>query len=336
MKQILLIKAKALKKGFNKNELTSLEQADMKRPSFDTQKNWKAALITLAVHALLLLLFFLVAFKTPPPPPPTPDEGIEVNLGDSEIGYGDDQPMIPGDPAPELTDAEASPLPSVAEEAATETEKETTNREEEDLPEIKKPEVKNTKPKEKAVEQKEVVKKVTEAESKLIPNLKNPTVVANTPTNTENKPVAPKPKAVFTGGNGTGGNQQDSYNNSPGEGKAGGMGDQGKKNGTPDADSYTGNGGKGNQPGGMPRVVTGNRKITKPYSFEGDLDKATIFAIIKVSPAGKGSFVDFGKNSTSRKPEYKKAIIQYLANIEFDITDKEDLVTVQFIFNIKD
>lgn len=307
----------------------------MKSLSFNTQKNWKAALATLTVHALLLLVFFLVAFKTPTPPPPPPQEGIEVNLGDSDTGYGDEQPMQPGEPAPTLTDADAATIPAVAEEAASETDKETTNREDADLPEIKKPEQKKIIEKEKAVDKKEVQKKVTEAEAKLVPDLKNQPVVNDTKNTQEKKTADPKPKAVFVGGNGTGGNQQDSYNNSPGEGKAGGSGDQGKKNGVPDADNYSGNGGKGNQPNGVPRVI-GNRKITKPYTFEGDLDKAIIFAIVKVSPAGKGSFVDFGKNSTSRKPEYKKAIIQYLANIEFDASSKEDLVTVQFIFNIRD
>jgi hypothetical protein len=307
----------------------------MKPLSFNTQKNWKAAIATLVVHALLLLVFFLVAFKTPAPPPPAPQEGIEVNLGDSETGYGDEQPMLPGEPAPALTDADATPIPAVAEEAASETEKEMTTNEDADIPEIKKPEVKQTVKKEKEVVKKEAVKQVTDAATKVIPNLKNPPVATNTPTNTENKTTTPKPKAVFSGGDGTGGNQQDSYNNSPGEGKAGGSGDQGKPNGVPNGDNYTGNGGKGNQSNGIPKVI-GNRKITKPYSFEGDLDKAIIFAIVKVSPSGKGSFVDFGKNSTSRKPEYKKAIMQYLANIEFDAASKEDLITVQFIFNIRD
>lgn len=281
----------------------------------NTQKNGKAALITLGVHALLLLLFFLFSFKTPPAPTPVIEEGIEVNLGNSDIGFGDVQPLQPEEPAPE-EEASVSVPPSQPAEEMEEKEKEVTEKEDADVPEIrkpsKKPEIKN-KP---VIENKSVVK--------------NPKpIVAATPTTT--KPVTPKPKAVFKGGTGTGGNGSDDFNNSRNQGIAGGNGDQGKPGGNPNSDSYSGNGGNGS---GGPRVISGNRKIVKAYSFTGDLDKATIYAIIKVNPDGRGSFVDFAKNSTSRNPAYKNAIINYLPRIQFNSTSETSQVTVRFEFNV--
>lgn len=60
---------------------------------------------TLLFHLLLLVcLFFFFGFTSPIPPPP--EEGIEVNLGYSDDGMGDIQPL---DPNSEMTsNAEAS------------------------------------------------------------------------------------------------------------------------------------------------------------------------------------------------------------------------------------
>jgi len=44
------------------------------------------------------------------------------------------------------------------------------------------------------------------------------------------------------------------------------------------------------------RVSKGDRKIVNNYIFMGDLPKATINAIIKVSPDGRGTFVTFDKD----------------------------------------
>ena len=288
----------------------------MNSKTSNTQKNGKAAFITLSVHAILFLLFFLFSFKKPPAPAPVIEEGIEVNLGNSDIGFGDVQPLQPGEPAPtdEATVTAPPPLPAV--EEAEEKEKEITEREDTDAPEISKPAKKTE------------IKKKTTTENKTVVKNPKPTPATTSPSP---KPEIPKPKAVFKGGTGTGGNGSDDFNNSRNQGIAGGNGDQGKPGGNPNSDSYSGNGGTGS---GGPRVVSGNRKIVKAYSFTGDLDKATIYAIIKVNPNGLGSFVDFAKNSTSRNPAYKNAIINYLPRIQFNSTNETSQVTVRFEFNV--
>jgi hypothetical protein len=283
--------------------------------NFEAQKNIKAVVITAVIHAAILLILFFITIATALPKPPVVEEGIEVNLGNSDIGFGDVQPLIPDAPAPDVEQQTAPPKQQVA-ETVNEPEKEVSEKDDPDAPEVNKPEKKVVTP----------VKK---------PVVNTPPVTTTKPSNqtvVNPTPAPPKPKAVFKGGTGTGGNNSDDYNNSRNQGIAGGRGDQGKPGGNPNSDRYDGNGGTGGG-AGRPRVI-GNRKIIKYYSFQGDLEKATIFAIVKVSPEGRGTFVGFGKNSTSRSQAYANAIINYLRNIEFDKTGEESTVTVQFNFTV--
>ena len=68
---------------------------------FEQQKNIKAGTYTLVITVTLLLLFFLVSWRIPSPEEPLLNEGIEVNLGNSDFGKGDVAPTMPGAPAPE-------------------------------------------------------------------------------------------------------------------------------------------------------------------------------------------------------------------------------------------
>jgi outer membrane biosynthesis protein TonB len=283
----------------------------------NSQKNIKAAAITAGVHAVLLLLLFLIPIAMSGiGKKDLIDEGIEVNLGNSDIGFGDVQPLIPDEPAPDIQPESAPPKEQIS-TPVEETEKEVSERDDADAPEVNKPEKKTT-----------PVKVTPTNNPPVVKTNPSPKTVVN-PT-----PAPPKPKAVYNGGTGTGGNNSDTYNNSRNQGTAGGTGDQGKVNGNPNSDRYDGNGGSGNT-GGRPRVI-GNRKIIKYYSFEGDLEKATINAIVKVSADGKGTFAGFGPGSTTQGSAYKNAIINYLRNIQFDKASNESTVTVQFNFKVND
>jgi hypothetical protein len=48
----------------------------------------KAATVTLIVHAILLLLFVFIQYTLPPTTSPTEELGMEVNLGNSDDGFG--------------------------------------------------------------------------------------------------------------------------------------------------------------------------------------------------------------------------------------------------------
>ena len=81
-------------------------------------------------------------------------------------------------------------------------------------------------------------------------------------------------------------------------------------------------------------VTNGDRKIVRSYSFEGDLDKATIYANVNVSPEGVGKFMNIAKGSSNSSNAYKEAIMRYLQNIRFDKSDHESMVTVRFNFTV--
>jgi len=67
--------------------------------SFESQKNMKATGYTLGVCILLVILFFITSWTLPTIPIPPIEDGIEVNLGNSDRGQGTDQPYLPGKPS---------------------------------------------------------------------------------------------------------------------------------------------------------------------------------------------------------------------------------------------
>lgn len=268
--------------------------------SFESEKNRKAFLYTVFICGGLLLLFILISWKIVPPTVPPVTDLIEVNLGNNDEGFGEEQPEIKGERSPETISTPA-PKPQPAKEEAEEKVTPDENAEADAAP-------------------------VTKAEKKT-PKVKT------TPTPAPVVPPVPKPqkpKLVYNGpGKGNGNSTQDNGYTMQGN-KPGGGGDAGSPNGN--KDSY------GNTPGGKvggPRVISGNRKVVNYYTFSGDLPKALINAIIKVSPAGTGTFVGFAKGSTSNSRSYADAITGYLRNMQFDKAADESIVTVQFNFKVQ-
>lgn len=258
--------------------------------NFEQQKNIKASIYTLIICVVLGLLFIVLQWQQAPPTiiPPEPTY-MEVNLGNSETGAGETPPMSKEAPAQEVGDSK--PVKASASNDAIKLNAANSN----DLND-------------------EAIK------------------TSNAKKSNKNTPVAPapKPKALlgkYAGGNGTGGNNQDSYNNVKDQGITSGKGDQGITNGSIIGKSYTGLGG--------PFVTKGDRRITKVYSFNGDVEPATIYADIEVNTAGVGRFVQIAKGSSSNDPKYKRAIIEYLTKISFNQADHSSFVTVKFKFEVQ-
>jgi hypothetical protein len=157
----------------------------------------------------------------------------------------------------------------------------------------------------------------------------------------EPKPVvetpAPKvPKAVLgktTTGTGRGGGAAEDYDRAGGRGNGSGVGN-GNGTGGGNGNGTGGGNGTGSGTGSGPKVTSGDRKIIRYYSFEGDLDKAVVYANISVSPEGIGKFMSIAKGSSNSNSAYKSAIMQYLQNIKFDKADHESMLTVQFNFRV--
>ncbi len=214
--------------------------------NFERSKNIKALSYTVIILGALFLLFVLMSWTLPLTPPPPVDEGVEVNLGNSDQGFGTVAPQIPGEPAEEQK-TNYNPPPS--QQAQAETNPEVADNNEADAPVI------HTSPK---PEKKKDIKPVNNETKK---------TVAKTVTNPT--PTPPKPKAVYAGGKSASnsGNNADSYNNSRNQGIAGGNGDQGKPNGNPNSDSYTGNGGSGSAGISITRGLQG-RHISSAARFQ--------------------------------------------------------------------
>lgn len=281
--------------------------------SFEAEKNKKAFAYTFIICGVLLVLAFIITWPILQMAPPVAQDLLEINLGNNEEGWGEEQPLIKGEMSPSQ---EATVLPQSTSAAKEEPAKDIQpdDNAEEDAAPITKPE--KPTPKTNTIAKEPTTKPVKAV---------NPAPVVAPPA-----PKPQKPKLTYNGpGNGTGnGATEDNGYRSQGN-KPGGTGDAGDPTGKPD--SY------GNTPGGKtggPRVI-GNRKIIKYYSFTGDMDKATVYATVKVSPSGTGTFMGFGKNSTTRAQSYANAIIQYLKNVQFDKSNDESTVTVQFNFNVQ-
>ena len=285
---------------------------------FESQKNVKASTYTAVICGLLLAIFLLVKWTLPEIPPPPMEEGIEVNLGNSDQGLGTDQPFLPGKPAPNDQQAYTPPKPVVAENNDVK-DVETDDRDN-DAPAIVKPTV--TKPEAKKVPEKEVAK--------------NTPVRTSEPVNTA--PAPPKPKAVFRGvnGSGTGGNEADSYKKGGNEGIAGGTGDQGRPGGNPDSKNYEGAGGRGNSGVSISRGLTG-RRITGTPSFEDDFNENAKVAVdVRVDESGKvisAIYQPRGSNSSSGSliGIAKRKALQ----VKFNATGQESAGTLVFNFKLK-
>jgi len=211
---------------------------------FERQKNIQALLYTAGIAAALLLLVYLVKFYEPVVPPPPQEEYIDINLGSSDVGSGNDQPQLPGEPAPaqQVAYTPVHETPQSSSEAVKDAE-ESNDRE---AAPVYKPAVTRTD-----------AKKIND-ESKVV---KTTQTTANvTPT-----PAPPRPRAVMgqvRGGNGNGGNGAETYRPGTGEGQGGGPGDQGSIGGNPNGRDYT------------PRRLGVRTVSIPPRSFEDDFKES--------------------------------------------------------------
>lgn len=282
---------------------------------FEKEKNRKAATYTLITVAVLLLLMFIISWRLPVPEEPLLNEGIEVNLGNSETGLGDIPPTMPGDPAPEQAEQMASTpksSPPIAEPVTAED-----DNDEPDAPVLPKKVAVNT-PKPKPVT--------------------NQNTPAPKATQQPPSPPQPKPKATmgaYKGGTGPGGNNQDQFNNVKNQGIAGGTGDQGKANGNINSDNYKGDGGTGHSGVAISRGLTG-RHITKFPSFEDDFNESAKIAVdIKVNESGNVISATYRtQGSTSSNAKLKAIAIEKAYKLKFNEGD-EAQGSVIFNFKLK-
>jgi len=208
---------------------------------FSDKDRRRGLISTILVHLLLLVALFFLALRTPLPLPG--EEGVEVNLGQTETGYGDvqsDTPPPQSDPTPppqpKQQTVEPEPVPQEEENLTQDIEEAPVL--EEEIKEEEPPEEIIEEPKEE-IEPDPVKEEIIEEEPE--EETVDSTFVTEEPA--EEVPVEePKPvvntKALYPGSSkSTEGTNQ---------GVTEGPGDQGKPQGAKDSDKYDGKGGQGN------------------------------------------------------------------------------------------
>jgi hypothetical protein len=277
---------------------------------FERQKNLQASGITAAIAVALLFIFIWVKFAIPHEEVPPVDEYVEVNLGSGDQGFGSDQPLLPGDPAPAQQTSYTPPQPVQSKEEAVKDV--SSNDNSHDAPPVIKPAVSKPEATKINSESKAVKSKATNPEP----------VITQAP---------PRPRAVLgrtVGGNGNGGNGADSYKPGGNEGIAGGNGDQGRPGGDPNGRNYS----------GAPRNF-GVKVLSIPnQTFEDDFNQnAKIAMDIVVNGNGKVVSANYQpKGSTGTATEKMKDIARKRAfELKFPTSDEGQKGTVIFNFKVR-
>jgi TonB family protein len=268
---------------------------------FDTEKNKKAFLYTVAICLALLLMSFLIRWKNDLPPAPLPQDLIEINLGNNAEGFGKVQPLIKG----KMSEKALPPENSQQSKTATSVPSETKNVQADEDDD-----------KDAAAVNKSVKKTVKK---------NNPAAIY------QPAPKVQRPVATYNGpGNGKGnGATENGYRyqgNNPN-----GKGDAGDPSGNPD--SY-GNSLNGKIGGGISFPSNLRHRYTQLPSFTDDFNKnAKVYVAITVDASGNVSSASI-VTSTTDNPTIKSIALQKAKQIKFKPGD-EDSGTIVFNFRVQ-
>lgn len=270
--------------------------------------NIKASAWTIGVHALLLLLFFLVRYSTPVIETPV-EMGMEVNLGSSDDGSGNDQPMMTEAPAPDAASVNTTLAPQ-----QTTTNEEILKTDEADAPVI------NTRPEKKTI--------VAATNNKKKETKYNTATPATQPANAQQRP-----RYVFNGSTGRGGNNANTNMPGTSEGNTRGSGDRGVPGGTPGAANYTGVPGWGN---GISHTLSGRSIIAFPPR---DADfKESGKVVIRITVNRDGIIVNKQVKSATNA-EIRAIALRKADKVKFNKSDsapEEQFGDITFVFKTRE
>lgn len=297
-----------------------LYQVDYKQSNqiFEAKKNREAGFYTLLICGSLFVLLFLISWNLPFNPPAPVEEGLEVNLGNSDHGLGNAQPYLPNDPSRREQEKYTPPKTAAATKEALK-DVETDDHNPDPAPAVKQPPI--THPAATKIPEKDLTVKPPH---KSIQPVVNPT------------PLPPKPKAVFNGvkGDGTGGNDADHFKPGGNQGIAGGKGDQGAPGGDPNSTNYKG-GGHGN---GI-AITKGlqGRRISSTPSFTDEFNENAKVAIdIRVDVAGNVISAEYqAHGSTTSDGSLKAIALKKAREVKFNSGSDESFGTIVFNFKLK-
>lgn len=294
--------------------------------SFEREKNLRASAFTIIICGGLAIFLFLFYWTLPQVSPPDLSEGIEVNLGNNNDGFGDVPPEIVGNPSLAAED------PTVLEQdnvPVTETvvDKTPTKDALDEVP-IKKPPI---------AEKKKEVKKTSPVvdDKKIIAKNNTTQKVVTSPA--KEKPT--NPKALFKGGttNEKGGNRADKNNNILYQGDGTGKGDKGNPNGNPYSPNYKGNAPSGNSGISIINGLQG-RKFTSYPSFEDDFnERAKVAVDITVDKNGNVVSASINlKKTTTTNSNIKAIAIRKAKQLKLNTGNSDQQMgTILFDFKLR-
>lgn len=285
--------------------------------SFEAEKNKKALMYTLLICGFFLLIAILYTWPMQATPQYVEEDLIEINLGNEEEGWGEVQPLVKGDPAPDNQSVTTNTSTTRGHEALSQAIQADEGDDAEAAPVVK-------------TERPETPAKVENKESstQTAKNV-NPSPVTNP------NPSPPKPKVpLYKGGTGTGGNKADEDNGYRNQGyKPGGTGDAGSPDGKPDA--------YGNTPGGrsgisVTRGLSGRRPIHFPSMTDNFNENAIVFVDIKVDASGKVTSATIARGTTTSNPTMRNIAIEKAKQLKFPASQSDlESGTIRFNFVLK-
>lgn len=271
---------------------------------------------TVVVHALIIAILLLSSFAASLPS--TGNEGLLINFGNSEDGFGENEPKVNYDNAVIIT------LPSRTKKERVE-EKNILTQDHEDAPAIiTKKTVTKKETKKPIIKEKEVVKETKEAQKE-----------ETKPTETE-KPREVNKKALFPGKKAEGG--------TTGEGVTGKEGNQGALEGSPDSKNRTGGASGGNGIGegdgkGISFDLGGRKSLSLPKPDYLKQKQGRVVVQVTVDKQGNVTKAEPGvKGSTTLDDDLLKAAKKAALDAKFDVSPNAPAYqtgTITYIFKLQ-
>ncbi|GAA4454627.1 hypothetical protein [Rurimicrobium arvi] len=265
----------------------------------NTQIDKKAATVTIAAHIALLLLCMLIGYTLPASNQTTEELGMEVNLGNSDDGSGDNQAFSTEHPAYQPEESVRSRQQETADPPANLA----TDENDADAPTIK-PAVDNKR------------KQAAQNEHKL-----------------QTAAAQPKPKMLFPAASGNGGNASSMNQSGGSEGNGQGNGDKGVPGGTPGSDNYTGSPGNGTS--GIGWSFTDRQMVARPDPAAEFREGGKV--VIRVTVNRDGQIVAKSIKSASSN-ELRKLALQKLNDVRFNkstTAPPEQFGDITFVFKTR-
>lgn len=272
--------------------------------------NIKALGWTVGVHVLLLLLFILFKYSVPTVIEPFPEMGMEVNLGTSDNGLGTDQPMAVDEPAPDnasATNANVSPAANTAQDIL--------RTEDPDAPTVNTP-----------VNSATTNRNNTETNTNIHRN--NNTQQTSSTANTTQQ----RPRYVYNGGTGRGGNAAQTNIAGGNEGNTNGNGDRGVPAGTPGASNYTGVPGNGN---GISHTINGRNIVAYPNPDADFREGGKVVIRVTVNRAG---VITNKQIVSASNAELRVIALRKVEKIQFNKSEdapEEQFGNITFVFKTR-